>query len=123
MLNKANVSFLQYNEVLFFLDVADGIRQYPEFVSFGGNTGTVNSFTPINLGDLTGGLYNVQELFVPQKAQCFFHDAMLAFIPDLLAPLLRTALATIFTPLGLGCPVLATYWDAEVFKPFPGSHI
>lgn len=62
---------MQYTQPLFFLDIASGIVQYPEFVSFGGDTGTVNSFAGINLDDLTGGLYNLQDLLVPQKASCF----------------------------------------------------
>lgn len=31
--------------------------------SIGGNTGTVNSFTGVDLGDTTGGVYNAQTLF------------------------------------------------------------
>lgn len=112
---------VQYTQPLFLLDVASGIVQHPEFVSFGGNTGTVNSFAGINLGDLTGGLYNLQDLLVPQKAWCFIHEAMLSVIPDLLAPVFRTLLGALFAPLG--CPVLAAYWDAEVFDIFPGSKI
>lgn len=43
---------------------------------------------------------------------------MLAVIPDLLAPIFRLLLGTLFG--AFGCPVLAQYWDAEVFNPFPG---
>lgn len=49
------------------------------------------------------------------------HEAMLSVIPDLLVPIFRTLLGALFAPLG--CPVLAAYWDAEVFDIFPSSKI
>ena len=108
----------QYDQPKFFLDVIAGNLKHPEFIALGGNTGTVNSFAGINLHDLTGGLYNLQDLSNPQKAWCFVHEAMLAVIPGILESVFRTLLGTFFG--AFGCPVLAQYWDAEVFDIFPG---
>lgn len=111
----------QYDQPKFFLDIAAGDLQYPEFVALGGNTGTVNSFAGISLTNLTGGVYDLQDLSDPVKFWCFVHETMLAVTPDFLAPIFRTLLGTIFG--AFGCPVLAQYWNAKVFDIFPGSHI
>ena len=37
----------------FAMDLSKIFQQHPELVAFGGNTGTVNSFTGINVADLT----------------------------------------------------------------------
>jgi hypothetical protein len=52
-------------------DVALGYLAYPETLKFGGNTGTVNSFTGVDVANLTGGVYNAQTLFQGDNFQCF----------------------------------------------------
>lgn len=56
----------------------------PEALSVGGNTGTVNSFTGANLGNITGGAYQISGLTDPAKCFCFFYQLNLALAPDLL---------------------------------------
>ena len=56
----------------------------PEAVSVGGNTGTVNSFTGVDLGDITGGAYHTADLLNPTKFVCFFYQLTLAAVPDFL---------------------------------------
>ena len=56
----------------------------PERVAVGGNTGTTNSFTPVNLGDLTGGVYNSQNLLEGNNLICFGYQTLLTVVPDVL---------------------------------------
>ncbi|KAL9931430.1 hypothetical protein V8E36_009716 [Tilletia maclaganii] len=49
---------------------------YPELLSIGGNTGKVNSFAGVNVGDLTGGSLNTATLLGNKDATaCFLYQA------------------------------------------------
>jgi hypothetical protein len=56
----------------------------PERVAVGGNLGTVNSFTGVNLADLTGGVYNSQTLLQGNNLICFGYQTLLTVVPDVL---------------------------------------
>ena len=56
----------------------------PEAVSVGGNTGEVNTFTGVDLGNITGGVYQTSDLTNPTKFVCFFYQLTLAIVPDFL---------------------------------------
>jgi hypothetical protein len=56
----------------------------PEAVLVGGNTGTINSFTGVDLGNITGGAYNTFDLLNPKKFSCFFYQLILAVVPVVL---------------------------------------
>ena len=56
----------------------------PEAVSVGGNTGSVNTFTGVDLGDITGGAYRTADLTNPTKFVCYFYQITLALVPDFL---------------------------------------
>ena len=56
----------------------------PEAVSVGGNTGTVNSFAGVDLGDITGGAYHTSDLLDPTKFVCLIYQLTLALVPDFL---------------------------------------
>ena len=42
-----------YDTAFFASDVKTIFQENPDTIAFGGNTGTVNSFTPLDLGDFT----------------------------------------------------------------------
>lgn len=73
-----------YTPNAFGLDLIKIAEVVPEAVSVGGNTGTVNSFTGVDLGDLTGGAYRTTDLLNPTKFVCFFYQLTLAVVPDFL---------------------------------------
>ena len=56
----------------------------PEAVSVGGNTGQVNTFTGVDLGDITGGVYHTSDLTNPTKFVCFLYQVTLTIVPDFL---------------------------------------
>ncbi|CCE32967.1 hypothetical protein E4U09_004515 [Claviceps aff. purpurea] len=63
--------------------VASQCLAYPSTCQIGGNTGTVNSFQGIDLGDISGGLINVAEdLQDPTRLGCFLAQSIQAEVPS-----------------------------------------
>jgi hypothetical protein len=90
----------------------------PERVAVGGNMGTTNSFSPVNLGDLTGGVYNSQNLLEGNNLVCFGYQTLLTAVPDILKGLLgdATSALNLFTSrvapqfAQFNCPQLNCRW-------------
>jgi len=73
---------------------------YPSNCEVGGNTGEVNSFSGVDLGDITGGLVNsVTDLSDPDRLGCFISQMIQADVPSFLDSVLDGALLN--TLLGL----------------------
>lgn len=117
----------EYTIPYFLLDVLAAAETYPEFLSIGGNTGTVNSFTGVDIANLTGGVYNLETLLEGNNLGCFVFQLAQQATPDILAGLfsdiatatgiLSTAFDNVLEPLG--CPQLAAVNEAQ-FDEFPG---
>lgn len=118
----------EYSIPYFNLDLVAAGLQYPQFLDVGGNTGKVNSFTGIDLQNLTGGVYNFQTLSQGDNAMCFAYQFAQQAAPDILKesfssitkPLskLNSALANVFSELS--CPQLESI-DTSQFANYPGS--
>lgn len=94
----------EYSPTSFALDLVKIAQTVPEAVSVGGNTGTTNSFTGVDLGDITGGAYHTQDLLDPIKFVCFFYQLFLAAVPDFLrsralGSILQTALSLLHSTI------------------------
>ena len=74
----------EYSPASFAEDLVKLAAVVPEAVSVGGNTGTVNSFTGVDLGDITGGAYRTSDLTNPAKFVCYFYQLTLTLVPDFL---------------------------------------
>lgn len=74
----------EYSPVSFAQDLVQMAAVVPEAVSVGGNTGEVNTFTGVDLGNITGGAYQTSDLTNPTKFVCFFYQLTLAIVPDFL---------------------------------------
>lgn len=96
------------------VDLLDWISKYPELASIGGNTGTVNSFTPLNLTDITSGLLNAETLLEGDNLVCFVLQVVKTFSPDSLSPLY----ATLGEVLGLLTDTLGNVLTDLVCAPF-----
>ena len=77
-----------------FGDILAGVSQqilaYPNTSGIGGNTGTVNSFAGINVGDLTGGAFNAFTDFTdPAKLGCFLSQNIQAEAPSFASNILQ----------------------------------
>jgi hypothetical protein len=100
------------------ISTAQQCASYPYNCAVGGNTGTVNSLSSVDLGDITGGFINsVTDLSDPVRTGCFISQALQADVPLFLdnvfngatlteaLALIPTMLLPALTPLG-ECPNL-----------------
>jgi hypothetical protein len=109
----------EYSPASFALDLVTIAQTVPGAVAIGGNTGTVNSFTGVDLADITGGAYHTSDLLNPQKFVCYFYQIILAGVPDVLRS--RFAGAVLGTALSLLSNQLAPFIDpqcAKICKPY-----
>lgn len=103
--------------------------------SIGGNTGTVNSFTGIDIHDLSGGVLNASTLLQNNNLLCLVFEVLKFSSPDALSGLyktlgepLRLITDSIAAPLlALSCPAFEElqmggqpFWAAAL-KAFPGA--
>jgi hypothetical protein len=101
--------------------------QHPEFASVGGNTGTTNSFTGVDIEMLTNGVFNAQTLLQGNNLACFGFEASLQEAPDILSGLfsdIEPAMSKLTDAVnaatnGLGCPKLAQI-SKDQFSKYPG---
>src|ERR1700733_9244201 len=56
--------------------------EYAEFFSVGGNTGETNTFTGVDVENLTGGVFNASNLLQENIATCFGLEVSLHEAPD-----------------------------------------
>ncbi|KXL46167.1 MAG: hypothetical protein FE78DRAFT_538956 [Acidomyces sp. 'richmondensis'] len=118
------------------LDVVDIILQYPELGSIGGNVGTVNSFTGVDMDNILGGVLNAAQLLESNNLLCFILEVVKLASPNYLNNLYSTLsgpLDLLFdildVPLAsLGCPVWTDLtmggkplWEALEDK-YPGAN-
>lgn len=108
------------------LDLLAAAADHPEFLSVGGNTGTVNSFTGIDITNLTEGVYNGASLAKGNNALCFAMQAAVQALPDFITGLLTdtSAMDKLGSALNnatnsLGCPTLNAI-DKNQFNAYPG---
>ncbi|KAL1649395.1 hypothetical protein SLS61_006503 [Didymella pomorum] len=95
---------IDYGLVSLNLDIVSWVMTHPELGSIGGNTGAVNSFSGLDMGDITGGLVNSASLLDGNNLLCFAFELLKTFLPNSLSPLL----ATLAGPINLVTDVLAT---------------
>lgn len=107
----------------------------PELLSVGGNTGTVNSFTGIDVEDLTGGVFNAAKLLEGNNLVCFALEVVKFAGPNALSSALKTLsepielLGKVVAPLvDLSCPVFedltvggTNFWD-HAMQTYPGAN-
>lgn len=96
-------------------------------MKFGGNTGAVNTFTGLDVANLTGGILNAENLFTGDNFACFSFLLLQQGIPNFLdlaindlAPatdLVNDALAPVTG--NLSCPQLGNF-SFGIFDQFPG---
>jgi hypothetical protein len=68
------------------ISTAQQCTSYPSNCQVGGNTGTVNSFSGVNLGDISGGLVNsAEDLSDPARMGCFIRQMIQADTPSFLS--------------------------------------
>lgn len=109
-----------YESAYFVADAVNAAKLYPKFLSIGGNTGTTNSFTGVDIADLTGGVFNAGSLLQGNNLACYVYQLSAQAKPDILLGALNGLTSAIGNVIGaLACPRLQKI-DAESLKQFPG---
>lgn len=101
--------------------------EHPEFAALGGNTGQVNTFTGVDLQNLTQGVFDATTLLEGNNLFCFAMELTIQETPDILSGLFTDvdpavdALGTAVNGLldSLGCPKLNNI-DKDQFNIYPG---
>ncbi|KAF2767076.1 Cloroperoxidase [Teratosphaeria nubilosa] len=109
-----------YSNEYFLGDVAAAAALHPKFLDVGGNTGTTNSFTGVDVANFTGGLYNAQTLTEGNNFACFGYQFAAQEKPDVALTTiakLTDALSPVLS--SLSCPQLETI-DNDQLMQFPG---
>ncbi|KAJ7473148.1 Chloroperoxidase [Mycena galericulata] len=109
------------------IDLLNMWLTYPELLSIGGNVNGVNTYAPIDIQNLTGGVYNAEMLLDGNNAACFVFQAVQILVPDTLSILgelvdvIVNKLLEALSPIldGLTCPDLNSM-DHSVFERYPG---
>lgn len=109
--------------------MAIGYLAYPDSARLGGNTNGINTYAGVDPSDLTGGVFNLNNLFNPNgnNLACFLGAATQAAIPDFASvPLnlvqpIKNLLSQFLTPFtgGLSCPQISTF-SLSLFDKYPG---
>lgn len=74
----------EYTIPAFAADAVQLQLAVPDRVAVGGNLGTAGSFVGVDLGDLTGGVYNSATLLQGNNLICFGYEVLLTAVPDVL---------------------------------------
>jgi hypothetical protein len=120
-----------------FSDLIDWFIKYPELAGIGGNTGTVNSFTGLNVENITDGVFDVGTLLEGNNLICFIFEVVKSIAPDTLSGVFETVtvplqmvLDILATPLlDLECPALedlkvgGSSYEEGIQKLFPGAKL
>jgi hypothetical protein len=101
--------------------------KYPETLIIGGNTNGTDTFAPIDISNLTNGVYSTELLLVGSNAACFLFQFLQIALPGILTNIEAIAaglLAQVAAQLGLpllspACPVLEGM-KLELLEKFPG---
>ncbi|CAA9964045.1 oxidase [Pyrenophora teres f. maculata] len=81
---------VEYGLVPLNLDLVSWYLRNPVLASIGGNTGTVNSFSGVDLHNVTGGVLNTATLLEKNNLLCFVFELLKSFLPNSLSPLMKT---------------------------------
>ncbi|KAI1513835.1 Dimer-Tnp-hAT dimerization containing protein [Pyrenophora tritici-repentis] len=117
-----------YGIAEFTLDAVGALKALPYMAVVGGNTGKPNTFTGVNIADLTGGVFNAETLLEGNNLMCFAFQAVNSAAPDVLKGLLGNVLLAVqsltdaLNPIlaTLACPQMGKY-DKSLFSKFPGA--
>jgi hypothetical protein len=95
-------------------------RMFPNALLPGGNTGTVNSFLPMDLSNLTNGVYTNDSMFKGNNLRCFVFQVLLQAFPGPEVDLVNKKGGSIQKSLVKWmCPQLGKLRE-EMYEAYPG---
>ncbi|OAK99349.1 Cloroperoxidase [Phaeosphaeriaceae sp. SRC1lsM3a] len=109
-----------YETTYFLADLLNAAALHPKFLDIGGNTGTGGSFTGVDVGDLTGGVFNAGTLTQGNNFACYVYQLAAQAKPDILLGALNQLTDAVGSIIGsLSCPQLQSI-DHSQLEKFPG---
>jgi hypothetical protein len=126
---------MDYGLVELNMDLVAWFLKYPVLASIGGNLGKANSFTGLDLEDITGGVLNAVSLLEGNNLVCLVLEIVKTFSPNSLSSLFKTLEAplklvsdAVIDPLlSLSCPAFkdlqmdGTDLLSGLLKKYPGA--
>ncbi|KAJ3858652.1 hypothetical protein EV359DRAFT_87413 [Lentinula novae-zelandiae] len=111
----------EYDFSFFLTELGAIAAANPQFASIGGNTGEADTFTGVDVADLTGGVYDAQTLLQGNNLACFILQVAMMEPSVAAATILLQQLTAVVSPLlsQFDCPEL-TEIDDSLFDHFPG---
>lgn len=97
---------IDYSVMAMNMDIVTMLVQRPVLASIGGNMGEVNSFTGVDLADLTGGLLNIPMLLEDNNLMCFVFQLLKTLAPN--------SLSSIFTIIDVPLQILTETLDLRL---------
>lgn len=80
----------EYGLVPMNVDLLAWATKHPSLASIGGNMGEVNTFTGVDLSDISGGVLNAPKLLEGNNLLCFSLEAVKTFSPNSLSSIFKT---------------------------------
>ncbi|PIA98869.1 Aromatic peroxygenase [Cercospora beticola] len=109
-----------YEVTYFIADLLNAALLHPKFLAIGGNTNGPNTFTGVNLENLSGGLVNLGNLAQGNNLGCFVFQLAAQAKPDILLGLLNPITDILGQIVSqLSCPQLREIDEAQL-RQFPG---
>lgn len=102
---------IEYGLVDLNFDILAFGLKYPELLSVGGNTGKVNTFSGLDVANVTGGVYKSLSLLEGNNLMCFALEIIKTLAPSMLSSTFRVVgdvlgmLTDALPFLSLDCPV------------------
>ena len=117
----------EYSLAFAAIDLATYAAEHKNSAKVGGNLGKVNTFTGVDVTNLTGGAFNAEDLATGNNAACFAYQAGALLAPDILSKYfadISVGEAAINAVIGkalapLGCKTLSTI-DKTQLEKYPG---
>ena len=118
-----------FNPLRFMMCLVEIFSVYPRAAIIGGNTGKVNNFTPVDIENLTGGVFNANDLLDPQKLSCFFFGLVQSLTPGILNKVakligvgaLQKLIDSVLGTSVIGCPVFTI--NQKLLEKYPGAKL
>ncbi|KAL6704030.1 hypothetical protein ACN47E_008794 [Coniothyrium glycines] len=109
-----------YDTTYFLADLLNAAALHPKFLNVGGNTGKTNTFTGVDVSDLTGGLFKSATLLQGNNLACYVYQIAAQAKPDAVLGVLSRLTSAVGSIIGgLGCPQLRAI-DEQQLRQFPG---
>jgi hypothetical protein len=102
----------EYSVLFFLSDLLAAAVEYPRFLDIGGNTGNVDTFTGVEIMNLTGGVFNGATLLEGNNAIYLAFQSIVFAVPGLMTDLVAGLLSTLLGSSNTTFQIFSAVWIA-----------